>query len=141
MDDAQSLGPAAELDASPEGCRARARALIPILAAAAPRIEAGRELPGDVLDALHAAGMFRLLLPRSMGGFELKPADYVQCIEAIAMADGRLETLAADLVAHWETRKETMAGKAMIVAISREAAVRLFNEIVKLRPAWRGGRR
>lgn len=59
-------------------------------------------------------------------------------LEAIAMADGRLETLAADLVAHWEARKETMAGKAMIVAISREAAVRLFDEIVKLRPAWRG---
>jgi type I restriction enzyme R subunit len=59
-------------------------------------------------------------------------------IEAIAMADGRLETLAADLVAHWEARKETMAGKAMIVAISREAAVRLFDEIVKLRPEWRG---
>ena len=87
MGDALSLGPVAELDGSPEGCLARARALIPVLAAAAARIEAGRELPGDVLDALHAAGMFRLLLPRAMGGFELKPADYVQCIEAIAMGD------------------------------------------------------
>jgi alkylation response protein AidB-like acyl-CoA dehydrogenase len=31
--------------------------------------------------------MFRLLLPRSLGGFELKPAEYVRCIEAIAMGD------------------------------------------------------
>lgn len=59
-------------------------------------------------------------------------------LEALAMADGRLAVLAADLVAHWEARKESIAGKAMIVAISREAAVRLFDEIVKLRPEWRG---
>lgn len=57
-------------------------------------------------------------------------------LEALAMADGRLSTLAADLVAHWEARKEQIDGKAMIVAVSREAAVRLFDELVKLRPAW-----
>jgi len=59
-------------------------------------------------------------------------------LEALAMAEGRLATLAADLVAHWEARKESVAGKAMIVAISREAAVRLYEEIVKLRPDWKG---
>ncbi|MGC3765363.1 hypothetical protein, partial [Pseudomonas aeruginosa] len=57
---------------------------------------------------------------------------------ALAMADGRLTTLAEDFVAHWEARKEAIAGKAMMVAISREAAVRLFVEIVKLRPEWEG---
>ncbi|MDP3247961.1 MAG: type I restriction endonuclease subunit R [Polaromonas sp.] len=57
-------------------------------------------------------------------------------LEAIAMAEGRLELVAADLVAHWEARKQSMDGKAMIVAISREACVRLYDEIIKLRPAW-----
>lgn len=57
-------------------------------------------------------------------------------LEALAMADGRLATLAADLVAHWEARKEQIDGKAMIVAVSREAAVRLYDEIVNLRPDW-----
>lgn len=57
-------------------------------------------------------------------------------LEALAMADGRLDTLAADLVAHWEARKEQCAGKGMIVAVSREAAVRLFDALVKLRPDW-----
>ena len=57
-------------------------------------------------------------------------------LEALAMAEGRLATLAADLVGHWEARTESLAGKAMIVAISREAAVRLYDEIVKLRPDW-----
>jgi alkylation response protein AidB-like acyl-CoA dehydrogenase len=66
---------------------ARARALIPLLQQAAPRIDAARELPPDVLDAMFAAGMFRLLVPRSCGGAELEPATYVQCVEAIAMGD------------------------------------------------------
>lgn len=68
-------------------CLARARALIPLLTAAAQRIEAGCELPADVLEAMHDAGMFRLLLPRSAGGYELSPSEYVQCIEAIASGD------------------------------------------------------
>jgi type I restriction enzyme R subunit len=57
-------------------------------------------------------------------------------LEALAMAEGRLDVLAADLVAHWEARTESVAGKAMIVAISREAAIRLYDAIVKLRPEW-----
>ena len=68
-------------------CIARARSLIPLLQAAAARIDEHRELPPDVLDAMHDAGMFRLLIPRAYGGFELKPSDYVQCIEAIAEGD------------------------------------------------------
>ena len=66
---------------------ARARKLAPLLTAAAPRIDAARELPKDVLDAMHAAGMFRLLVPRSVGGAELDPATYIQCVEAIASGD------------------------------------------------------
>lgn len=66
---------------------ARARKLTPSLAAAAPRIDAARELPPDVLDAMHSEGMFRLLVPRSLGGSELDPATYVQCVEAIAAGD------------------------------------------------------
>ena len=66
----------------------RARGLIPLLQAAGPRIDAGRELPPDVLDAMHANRMFRLLLPRSVGGEELDPATYIQVVEAIAMGDG-----------------------------------------------------
>jgi len=66
---------------------ARARALAPLLAAAAPRIEAARELPADVMAALHDAGMFRLLLPRALGGAELAPPAYHHVLEAIAEAD------------------------------------------------------
>lgn len=65
----------------------RAAALAPLLEAAAPRIEAGRELPEDVVSALHEAGLFRLLLPRSLGGDEVEPVVFVQAIEAVAKAD------------------------------------------------------
>lgn len=64
-----------------------ARRLIPLLRAAGPAIDAGRELPPEVLDAMHAAELFRLLVPRVLGGAELMPATYIQCVEAIAMGD------------------------------------------------------
>ncbi len=65
----------------------RARALRPLLSAAAPRIEAAAALPDDVLDALHAAKMFRMILPHAFGGAELAPATFFQVICEIAAGD------------------------------------------------------
>lgn len=67
---------------------------------------------------------------------QAKTASRLTRLEALAMADGRLEVLAQDLIQHWELRQEQLSGKAMIVSISREAAVRLYDEIIKLRPDW-----
>jgi alkylation response protein AidB-like acyl-CoA dehydrogenase len=66
-------------DNSGAACIARARGLIPLLQAAADRIDADNALPPDVLDAMHKARMFKLLLPRTFGGAELKPIDFIQC--------------------------------------------------------------
>ncbi len=55
---------------------------------------------------------------------------------AVVGAHGRLEQVAADLVAHWEQRSATLVGKAMVVCMSRQICVDLYNEITKLRPAW-----
>jgi len=57
-------------------------------------------------------------------------------VEAIVGSDKRIAELAADIVAHWEQRREVLAGKGMIVAMSRRIAVALYNEIVRLRPGW-----
>lgn len=57
-------------------------------------------------------------------------------VEAIVGADQRVQELAADIVAHWETRREALAGKAMIVAMSRRIAVALYDQIAVLRPSW-----
>lgn len=57
-------------------------------------------------------------------------------LEAIVGADNRLNLVAQDIVQHWEKRRETMVGKAMIVTMSRRIAVELYNKIVDLRPEW-----
>ena len=59
-------------------------------------------------------------------------------LEELAMANGRVEILAKDFVEHWESRKEVIAGKAMIVAVSRPAAVALYDAITDIRPDWKG---
>lgn len=66
---------------------ARARALQPLLRAAAPRIEAARELTPDVVAAMHEARLFRLMLPRALDGEELDPVSLSQVTEAIATGD------------------------------------------------------
>jgi alkylation response protein AidB-like acyl-CoA dehydrogenase len=66
---------------------ARAQGILETLRAAAARIEAERALPGDVVAALHEARMFRLLLPRSLGGDELNLRALAQVTEAVATAD------------------------------------------------------
>jgi alkylation response protein AidB-like acyl-CoA dehydrogenase len=68
-------------------CLRRVRTLAARIATAADEIEAKRELPADLVAALHDAGLFRMLLPRSLGGEELPLALYVQVIEEIAKSD------------------------------------------------------
>jgi len=53
-------------------------------------------------------------------------------------AKPRLKEVAQDLISHFETRTSALEGKAMFVAMSRQICVDLFDEIIKLRPAWAG---
>lgn len=57
-------------------------------------------------------------------------------LEALAGAQPRLESIAKHFVNHFEARQKEAFGKAMIVEMSRRNAVRLYNEIIKLRPEW-----
>lgn len=60
-------------------------------------------------------------------------------LEAIVGAEARLDLIAADIVEHWEKRRVAQFGKGMIVAMSRRIAVRLYDNIVALRPDWHSG--
>ncbi len=57
-------------------------------------------------------------------------------LEKVVGAEPRVASVAADLVAHFETRNASQDGKAMVVAMSRDICVHLYNEIVKLKPEW-----
>lgn len=57
-------------------------------------------------------------------------------LEAIVGTDARLQVVAEDLIKHYETRSQTQPGKAMVVAMSRDICVRLYDKIVELRPEW-----
>src|SRR6185503_4241126 len=66
---------------------ARARAVAPLIEAAAPHIEAERELVPEVVAALHDAGLFRMMMPGWLGGGETAPSVFAEVIETIARAD------------------------------------------------------
>jgi alkylation response protein AidB-like acyl-CoA dehydrogenase len=77
-----------DIQAEADEWAARARAVAPMIAAAGDRTEAERKVPADVMKALHDAGLFRLLMPRSLGGAEASPLAYMQVLEEISAADG-----------------------------------------------------
>jgi len=57
-------------------------------------------------------------------------------LEALVGSERRLNTVAQDIVAHFEQRQEVFDGKAMIVTMSRRIAAAMYREITALRPAW-----
>ena len=64
------------------------RRLAPAIGARAEEIDAGRQLPADLLAELRAAGLFRMLAPRSHGGLEIGLLASMEVLEALAAADG-----------------------------------------------------
>jgi len=57
-------------------------------------------------------------------------------LEKVVGSEPRVASVAADLVSHFEERDQAQSGKAMVVAMSRDICVHLYNEIIKLRPDW-----
>ncbi|MEI6826372.1 MAG: type I restriction endonuclease subunit R [Desulfuromonadales bacterium] len=57
-------------------------------------------------------------------------------LEKVVGAEPRIKQVAADLVAHFEERSQAQSGKAMVVAMSRDICVHLYNAIIALRPEW-----
>jgi indole-3-acetate monooxygenase len=66
---------------------ARARALVPEIEDHAERIEQERRLPAALVARLVDAGLFHMLLPRTLGGGEVDPGTFARVILEIARAD------------------------------------------------------
>jgi len=65
----------------------RARALAPLIAREADEIERTRRLTEPVVSALIENGLYRVLLPQSVGGAEAPPEIFMQMLEEVAKAD------------------------------------------------------
>ena len=76
--------PAVDLAADPI---AQAHDIAPILVAEAPLIEALGQLTPTVVDALHARGLYRVLLPRTLNGYGAGIDTFVKVMEVLAAAD------------------------------------------------------
>jgi type I restriction enzyme R subunit len=57
-------------------------------------------------------------------------------IDAVVGHPDRLKDVAKDIVTHFEVRQKVFEGKAMIVGMTRNICVKLYNEIISLRPDW-----
>jgi len=69
---------------------ARAQGLAATIGAAADTIERTRRLLEPLLGRLHEARLFRMLLPRSVGGDEVAPGLYAATLAELARHDGSL---------------------------------------------------
>lgn len=57
-------------------------------------------------------------------------------IATVVGTEKRLKLIARDIVDHFEERLDAMDGKAMVVCMTREICVNLYNQLVELRPEW-----
>jgi len=65
-----------------------ARALKPVIRAHADEAESQHRLSDPVVDAMAKAGLFRMWVPRTLGGHEVPPLTGYQVVEEIARVDG-----------------------------------------------------
>src|SRR3712207_6780872 len=74
--------------AADEALVGAARALGPLIERCGDEIERERRLPQPLFDQMTRAGLFRMLVPRALGGGEASPETLVRVVEAVSRADG-----------------------------------------------------
>ncbi len=64
------------------------------------------------------------------------PMCFEVALEELLGADRRLELVASEIVEHIEKRREVIEGKVMVVCMSRNICMNLYDQIIALRPDW-----
>jgi 3-hydroxy-9,10-secoandrosta-1,3,5(10)-triene-9,17-dione monooxygenase len=82
------------------GVAARAAALIPRLRDRAAHTEELRRLPIETERDLHDAGLFKIVQPKRVGGFEFDYVALVDCAEIIGRGDASVAWNVANLASH-----------------------------------------
>src|SRR5215216_573196 len=72
-----------------------ALALEPRVRASAEQVEREGRLPDDLVLALSEAGIFRMMVPKSLGGGEVDPIVQLEVLEAISRGDGSVGWVSA----------------------------------------------
>ena len=109
----------------------RARALQPLLREHAAMADAERKAPDAVIDAVTAAGFYRLLSPRQFGGYEAEVRTVLEISESLGQADGSVAWLvglgatAAWMAAHFSTARDQRCSPTMATHASREPRPRV----------------
>src|SRR5881396_1183349 len=81
----ESLLPA-DIDAEP--LVQTAAALRPVIRSYREEIEREQRLPKALVEQFHAAGFYRLVRPRSLGGLQADPLTYLRVVELLAEGAG-----------------------------------------------------
>ena len=76
----------ADIDAQP--LVQAAAALQPVLRAYHDEIEREQRLPPALVEQLHAAGFYRMVIPRALGGLQVDPLTYLRVVELLAEGAG-----------------------------------------------------
>ncbi len=104
----------------------RARALQPLLDEHGAEMDRRREVTPEVVDALVAQDMLRLLLPRSLGGQELHLLEYCKTTEALAWADASVA---------WFINQSNVSSATSAAAMPHDSALAVFGD-PKIGLAW-----
>ena len=58
-------------------------------------------------------------------------------LEVLLGEDATIDTLVRDIIQHYEqNRAQELTGKAMIVALTRSIAIKIYRKMLELRPGW-----
>jgi len=57
-------------------------------------------------------------------------------LEKLVGAQNRMDQVAEDIVNHYETRTASVEGKALVVCMSREICVQMYDALTALKPEW-----
>lgn len=77
-----------------------ARAMIPRLRGRAAQTEALRRVPNETIEDFHEAGLFRILQPARVGGYEFHPSIYIDVCGEVARGCASSSWVLANLAAH-----------------------------------------
>lgn len=83
-----TAGPEAAAESERPRLAEIARGLEPLIRAAEREMEDTRDVPETITDALYESGIYRAWLPKELGGLEVHPIEWMECVEELSRING-----------------------------------------------------